>query len=251
MMHMTQRRAIALLLPLSLVGCGGGSGTPGAPEFPPLRTSRTTFELVRGESATAEAIVYPAPDETTGTQTTLSTRDLPEGLVVTFEKNPLTIDRQRLSITNFTIVAADESPLGTSRPALVRTRGGRTAEAGLEVRVREYGVTVEVDSTDVDLTPGETEEVEVTVRRRGRANGIAALELTGDLPEGVDWRFEPSTVSVGPLVDTVRAKLILEASGDAPDGSQECRVRAKRGVNEDRSPAITVDVDAPDDEVVE
>ncbi len=239
-------RALIITLLIALVlsvafGCGGSTNFSA---YDGLNLSRDRVELVRDEVQPIDAHLQLARGETRGMTVSLSVTGLPAGVTGVFTPATFTLNDSNVHTVRLLLTADRAVAPGEFKIVVHRTGGEKEHTKGFTLRLFDFGVKVDVDDNDVTLNPGDSQEIDITLTRRGNSNGTVELTLGGDLPDGVRWSISPARVTIDLDNPRRRATLTLEADFDADrDGDERCRVRALKGVNSNESEGIDVKLD--------
>jgi uncharacterized membrane protein len=229
-----------------LAGCGGS--TEGFSAYDGLRLSRDRVKLVRDETQNVDVQLQLARGEQRGTTLTLSATDLPAGVTATFFPSTITISDNNVHTVRMALTADRDVAVGQYQVTVHRTGGEKEHTQRLSLQAVDFAVGIDVDDTDVTLGPGDSQDIDVVLTRRGNSNGTVEMSLSGDVPDGVSWTLSPGRVLIDPDHQRVHVKLTLEADSDiTTDDKETCHVRALKGVNSDQSDGIDVKADAPDE----
>lgn len=235
--------AAILSLTLLIAGCGGSHSLPKS-EGIGLTTDNP--KVARDETRSYKVQVHATPGEAPGV-TTLSMANLPTGVSARFD--PPTLDLStNLAQTSTLFLSADRAmTAGKYRVSLRRTNGNGFSTDEFDLRIADFAVSIDLDSTDVTLGPGGSQDIDVAINRRGNSSGTAELSLGGTLPDGISAYFSPERVVVDPTHTRVHATLTLSAdSGATANSSDKIYVKALKGTNSDRSDDISVALQVPD-----
>lgn len=232
---------VCLALCVLLVGCGGGGARNDY-----FYISDPTVTLVRGETRSQSFRVIRSPMDPPGVLSTVTVEGLPEG--VTGTVTPTTYDMTNNTTLDgkFTLTADRGVVATTYNPRLRRTLGQQSGSLGFKLKVVDFAVDVDVDTTSITLRPGQSQDVEVTLHRRGDSTGTVEMDLGGDLPDGVSVSFDPQRVTIDADHPTRTVTMTYSADWNAGNPStQESWAKALKGANVNKSDHISVTLDVP------
>lgn len=244
-MHRMASCSLAAILTLSLLAAGCG-GSHSLPKSEGIGLTTDNPKVARDETRSYKVQVHATPGEKPGV-TSLSVANLPSGVTARFE--PTTLDlSNNLSQTATLYLTADRAmTAGKYQVSLRRTNGSGFSTDEFTLNIADFAVSIDVDSTDVTLNPGGSQDIDVAINRRGNSSGTAELRLGGTLPDGISASFDPPRVLIDLDHPRVHSTLTLSADSSATaNSSDKIHVKALKGTNTDNSDDIDVALQVPD-----
>lgn len=232
------------LLALALSGCGGKNHLS---RDEGLQVFGDPIKIARDETLGATVASHIVPPEPASV-VTFSLTDMPADVTGTFDPPTLDYSVNPSQNTRLNLTASRTAQTGTFDVVARRTRGDGDGffTDHFRIKVVDFRVDVDRDTTSLSLAPGESKDIDITVTRRGNSNGTVEFDLGGDLPDGVSYSFAPARRLIDADHTRVHTTLTLSADwGATSSGSDKCHVRVLKGSNVDNSGDIDVTLNVP------